>query len=68
MLRFRADPATRYYEAVFDPEITILLCCASGARAAPAGSTLREMGFEHVCNLGDFADLVAEGFAVEHRP
>ena len=44
MLEFRADPASPYHDAAFDPARTIILYCASGGRSALAGKTLQGHG------------------------
>jgi rhodanese-related sulfurtransferase len=44
---------------------TLIVYCASGARAALAGKTLKDMGYAHVYNLGGFRDWVSSGGAVE---
>ena len=46
MLEFRADPASPYHDAAFDPTRTIILYCASGGRSALAGKTLKDMGWD----------------------
>ena len=40
----------------FTPENTIILYCASGGRAALAGKSLKDMGFDKVYNLGGLKD------------
>ena len=64
-LEFKADPASPNYDKSFDGERQIVLYCASGARAALAGQTLKAMGYKNVYNLGAFKDWKAAGGAVE---
>lgn len=64
-LEFKADPASPSYDKSFDGEKQIVLYCASGARAALAGQTLKAMGYKNVVNLGAFKDWKAAGGAVE---
>jgi rhodanese-related sulfurtransferase len=64
-LEFKADPGSPVHEAALDRELTILVYCNSGGRAALAAKTLKDMGFRDVRNLGGFRDWVAAGGAVE---
>lgn len=64
-LEFKADPASPNYNTAFDGKEQIILYCASGARAALAGQTLKAMGYKNVLNLGAFKDWKAAGGAVE---
>ena len=61
LVEFRADPASSSYNAAFDPAGTIVIYCASGARAALAGKTLKDMGYANVRNLGVFKEWVDAG-------
>ncbi len=65
MLEFRADPASPYHDAQFDPARPVILYCASGGRSALSGLRLLEMGYARVYNLGAFKDWVAAGGAVD---
>ena len=65
MLEFRADAGTPYHEPAFQKDRCIILYCASGGRAALAGKTLKEMGFEKVHNLGGFKDACEGGLESE---
>src|SRR5690606_38759124 len=56
MLEFRADPASPYHDKNFDIERTLILYCASGGRSALGASTLKDMGYARVYNLGAFKD------------
>jgi rhodanese-related sulfurtransferase len=64
-LEFKADPASPVHEAALDKKRTILVYCKSGGRAALAGKTLKDMGFEDVRNLGGFPNWVAAGGPIE---
>jgi rhodanese-related sulfurtransferase len=65
LLEFRADPAVPTHEPALRRDRPVILYCGSGGRAALAGKTLLDMGFEDVCNAGSFKDLVEAGWAVE---
>ena len=49
----------------FSPETTIILYCASGGRAALAGKSLKDMGFDKVFNLGGLKDWIDKGVPIE---
>lgn len=66
MLEFRADPDSPYYDSHFSKDKTIILYCASGGRSAMGGKALKEMGYEHVYNLGGFKDWIDSGGLVEN--
>jgi rhodanese-related sulfurtransferase len=65
MLEFRADPDSPYHDKNFAKDKTVILYCASGGRSALAGKALKDLGYEHVYNLGAFKDWVEGGGAVE---
>jgi len=65
MIEFRADPDHPYHDQALRADRPVILYCASGGRAALAGKTLQEMGFERVYNLGAFKDAAEAGLAVE---
>ncbi|MDE3079849.1 MAG: rhodanese-like domain-containing protein [Paracoccaceae bacterium] len=65
MLEFRADPATPYHAADFQPDRPVIVYCASGGRSALAGKVLKDMGYDKVFNLGAFKDWVEAGGEVE---
>ncbi len=44
---------------------TVVVYCAAGGRAALAGETLKELGFEDVRNAGGYKDWAEAGGAVE---
>lgn len=65
-LGFRADPASPYHDADFDPARPVLVYCASGGRSALGGKVLKDMGYSQVFNIGGFKDWVEAGGAVDH--
>jgi rhodanese-related sulfurtransferase len=65
MLEFRADPESPYHDPQFARDKAVILYCASGGRAALAGKTLQELGYERVYNLGAFKDWAENGGAVD---
>jgi rhodanese-related sulfurtransferase len=67
ILEFRADPESATHDKAFARDKTIILYCASGGRAALAGKTLKELGYQTVYNLGGFKDWADSGGAVD-RP
>jgi rhodanese-related sulfurtransferase len=65
MLEFRADPESPYHDKNFAKDKNVILYCASGGRAALAGKLLKDMGYDHVYNVGGFKDWVDSGGGVE---
>ena len=65
MLEFRADPDSPYHDKNFSRDKNVILYCASGGRAALAGKVLKDMGYDHVFNVGGFKDWTEGGGAVE---
>ena len=65
MLEFRADPDSQYHDRIFRKDRPLLVYCASGGRAALAGKTLKEMGYEDVFNIGGFKELAQAGLKTE---
>ncbi len=65
MLEFRADAETAFHDKNFDKAKTVLVYCASGGRSALSGKTLKDMGYDHVYNLGAFKDWVESGGEIE---
>ena len=65
MLEFRADPDSPYHDRNFTKDKTIVVYCASGGRSALSGKTLKDLGFEHVYNLGAFKDWVEAGGKID---
>ena len=52
MLEFRADPEAPSHDKNFAKDKNVILYCGSGGRAALAGKLLKDMGYEHVYNVG----------------
>ncbi|KAB7742318.1 rhodanese-like domain-containing protein [Parvibaculum sedimenti] len=65
MLEFRADPESPYHDKNFTKDKTVILYCASGGRSALSAKALKDLGYEHVYNLGAFKDWVEGGGAVD---
>jgi len=65
MLEFRADPDSPYHDKNFARDKNVILYCASGGRAALAGKVLKDMGYDHVYNIGGFKDWADGGGAIE---
>lgn len=65
ILEFRADPELPSHDKNFARDKTVILYCGSGGRAALAGKTLKDLGYERVYNLGGFKDWADGGGAVE---
>jgi rhodanese-related sulfurtransferase len=69
LLEFAADPASPKHKPELDPTGRVIVYCRSGARAALACATLKDMGFENVANLeGGFGAWQAAGLpSAEHH-
>jgi rhodanese-related sulfurtransferase len=69
LLEFVADPASPKHRPELDPAGRVIVYCRSGARAALACATLKDMGFENVANLeGGFGAWQEAGLpATEHH-
>jgi rhodanese-related sulfurtransferase len=65
MLEFRADPESPYHDKNFSKDKSVILYCASGGRSALAAKMLKDMGYDHVYNVGAFKDWAESGGAVE---
>jgi rhodanese-related sulfurtransferase len=65
MLEFRADPETPNHDKNFDKTKTLIVYCASGGRSALSGKVLKELGYDHVYNLGAFKDWADSGGSVD---
>jgi len=65
MLEFRADPESPHRDKKFDRSRPVIVYCASGDRAALAGETLKDLGYEQVFNLGAFKDWAEAGGDIE---
>ena len=69
LLEFVVDPASPRYNPELEPTRRVIVYCASGARAALAAFTLKNMGYENVANMdGGFQAWVAAGLpTAEHH-
>ena len=69
LLEFVVDPASPRYNPELEPNRRVIVYCASGARAALAAFTLKNMGYENVANMdGGFKGWVAAGLpTAEHH-
>ena len=65
LLEFRADPELPSHDKNFAKDKTVILYCASGGRSALAGKLLKDMGYDHVYNLGAFKDWAESGGAID---
>jgi rhodanese-related sulfurtransferase len=65
MLEFRADPESPYHDKSFSKDKNVILYCASGGRSALAAKLLKDMGYDHVYNVGAFKDWAESGGAVD---
>ena len=65
MLEFAADPESPYHNKSLAKDKAVIVYCSSGARAALASKTLKDMGYPNVFNVGGFKDWVDSGGAVE---
>ncbi len=60
-LEFAADEDLPYFNSSLSKNADIVLVCAAGGQAALAGKTLKDMGYENVCNVGGISDWIAAG-------
>jgi rhodanese-related sulfurtransferase len=69
LLEAAADPASPRHLPALDPTRRVIVYCRSGARAALAGATLKELGYEEVANLdGGITAWKAAGLPIsEHH-
>ncbi len=69
LLEFVADPSSPRHNAAMNPDARVIVYCASGARAALATLTLKEMGYQNVANLeGGFTAWKTAGLpTAEHH-
>jgi len=51
LVEFFADPTSPRHKKDLDPTARVIVVCASGARAALAAATLKDMGYENVAVL-----------------
>jgi rhodanese-related sulfurtransferase len=64
-LEFHADPASPTHDQVFDKARTVIVYCSSGSRAALAGKTLQDLGYQDIRNVGGIKDWIRDGCPVE---
>ncbi|MDQ2089036.1 rhodanese-like domain-containing protein [Marimonas arenosa] len=64
-LQWKCDPRHPEYDKSLDPEKTVVVYCATGARSMQAGTLLTRMGYKDVRNLGGLHDWVRGGGATE---
>ena len=64
-LEFAADEDLSYFDSNLSKDADIVLVCAAGGQAALAGKTLKDMGYENVCNVGGISDWIAAGGKLE---
>jgi len=69
LLEFVADPASPRHSTELELARRVIVYCASGARAALATLTLKNMGYENVANMegGLKAWIAADLPTVEHH-
>ena len=60
-LEFAADKDLPYFDSNLSKGADIVLVCAAGGQAALAGKTLKDMGYNNVCNVGGISDWIAAG-------
>ena len=65
LLEFKADRDAAAPERALLEGKAVVLHCGGGSRAALAGKTLKDLGYDQVFNLGGFRDWVEAGFPVE---
>ncbi len=61
LLMSKCDPRNSEFDKSLDPEKTVALYCATGARSSQACRMLSQMGFKDVRNLGGLHDWVRGG-------
>jgi rhodanese-related sulfurtransferase len=65
MLEFRADPELPSHDKNFAKDKNVIVYCASGGRSALSGKLLKDLGYDHVYNLGAFKDWAESGGEVD---
>lgn len=65
LLEFCCDPDSPAHNPALDKRRCVILYCGSGGRAALAGLTLKDAGFDEVYNLGGFKDWAEAGYETE---
>jgi len=65
LLEFRADPELPSHDKNFAKDKNVIVYCASGGRSALSGKLLKDLGYEHVYNLGAFKDWAEGGGSID---
>ena len=65
LIEFKADAEAGSPEPLLLNAKAVVLHCGGGSRAALAGKTLKDFGYDKVFNLGGFKDWAEAGFPVE---
>ena len=65
MFDFRADPDLLSHDKNFAKDKNVIVYCASGGRSALSGKLLKDLGYEHVYNLGAFKDWAESGGPID---
>jgi rhodanese-related sulfurtransferase len=65
LIEFKADAEAATPERSLLEGKAVVLHCGGGSRAALAGKTLKDLGYEKVFNLGGFKDWVEAGLPIE---
>ena len=65
LIEFFADREHSLHKPELNPEKKIVLYCGAGGQAALAGSTLLDMGYENVHNMGSFQSWKDAGGEIE---
>ena len=65
LLEFKADDTAPSHDPAFRKDRPVITYCAAGGRAALAGKTLKDMGYERVYNMGGFKDWADAGGETE---
>ena len=63
-LEMKADLSAASADKNFALDRPVILHCAGGGRAALAGKTLKDMGYQKVYNLGGFKEMADAGIEV----
>ena len=64
-LEIKADLTSQSADKNFALDRPVIVHCGAGGRAAMAGKTLKDMGYEKVFNLGGLKDWAESGGKVE---
>ncbi|HWT30488.1 MAG TPA: rhodanese-like domain-containing protein, partial [Propylenella sp.] len=64
-IEFKADREAAAPERALLEGKAVVLHCGGGSRAALAGKTLQDLGYDRVFNLGGLRDWVEAGLPVE---